>query len=411
MKAHPAFFRDAQTRRLLDLAAAAAAVPVCIHTRDTLKLMGWGGCAACSWVNDLPGGKQACHDCRAGAAATARRQHVPVTFVCHMGFTCVIASALRDSDFTVVLGPYIPAEAREEVAYAVEKGLSALDHGVAPPGPLPFSLDDVRTIPQGAIRAAAEWLLDGLRARFVEYEQEQEETGPEEQGAKEPDAPVHPASREASGAAVEVSIVALSLVCGRTGESRAFLSDLYEEAASERGGQPRSRVMRAVSELLEAVQRMTGNIDDAWTAYSLFIEEALPLNTKEELLKRAGKVLRRAARACEGHFADKCAYMPRVMDELHRHYASGNLLTRTAGTAGVAPSSITRKMEKLTGATFSEVLGRIRIAHARRLLRHTGMSATGIALLVGIQDQSNFSKLFLRYCGCSPGAYRAKYHG
>jgi len=55
------------------------------------------------------------------------------------------------------------------------------------------------------------------------------------------------------------------------------------------------------------------------------------------------------------------------------------------------------------------VLGRIRILHACRLLRTTSLPVTSIAGLVGIHDQANFSKLFLRYRGEPPGAYRARF--
>jgi len=411
VKLSPAFFRDPETRRLLDLAAAAAAVPVCIHTGNAMRLMGWGKCAACDWTNGIPDGKELCQTCRIQAADTACRQQVPVTFVCHMGFTCVIANALKDTDFTIVLGPYIPAEAADAIEYAVLKGIRSLENARHGREKVPFPLADIRIVPQGAIRAATEWLLEGLRARFAVYSRENIEEAEEDLDGASPAQGGRTGLQEPSATPppVDISIEALALLCGRVKEPRAFLLDVFEEAESE-GKPPQARLIRTISEILDAVQNMGGRIDTAWNAYSRFVDEAIKADTREDLLKRAEKVLRCAAQACKGHFEDKACYMPGLLDVLFSDYASGQLLTRSAKSAGVAASSITRMTEKLTGANFSEVLGRIRITQARRLLRSTSMPATGIAVLVGIKDQSNFGKLFLRYTGCTPGAYRARFH-
>lgn len=411
MKVSPAFFRDPETKRLLDLAAAAAAVPVCIHTGNTMRLMGWGKCTACDWTNGRHDGKEACQACRAEAADTACRQQIPVTFVCHMGFTCVIANALKDTGFTIVLGPYLPAEAADAIEYAVLKGIQGLEKLPNRRERVPFSLADIRIVPQGAIRAATEWLLEGLRTRFEVYSRENAEEAENDLDGVSPTGSESVRPREEGGTPppVDIAIVALALLCGRVKEPRAFLVDVFEEAESERKP-PQASLIRTISEILDTVQNMGGHIDTAWNAYSRFVDEAIGLNTKEDLLKRAEKVLRCAAQACKGHFEDKACYMPGFMDLLFNDYASGQLLTRSAESAGVAPSSITRMTEKLTGANFSEVLGRIRITQARRLLRSTAMPAAGIAVLVGIKDQSNFGKLFLRYTGCTPGGYRACFH-
>ena len=273
MTVSPAFFQDEETRRLLEMAATAAALPMCLHSGDGLKISGWGGCEACTWVNSHGTGKKACRKCRSDAARLTLLEQVPVTFVCHMGFTCVIAAPFRQGGYTVVFGPFIPADAAQGVEFAVRQGLLSLDTSRPTAQPLPFSIKDVRVVPQGSVRAA-------------------------------------------------------------------------------------DRILRGLS------------------------------------------------RDCAPFFNTRHTYMPLVMASLHRDYASDKLLSRIAREAGVAPSSITRALEKMTGASFSEVLGRIRIHRACRLLRTTAMPTAGIGVLVGISDQSNFCKVFRRYRGCSPGIYR-----
>jgi len=389
------------------------AVPICVHGSNDWRITGWGGCALCAWVNQLPRGKQACRASREEYLEVTRMQDMPVTFVCHMGFTCVIASVLKDDHYTLVLGPYLPEDGPQEIKFVVEEGLAALGKPRETEPPLPFSLEDIRTVPEGSIRATAEWILDEMRSFFYELSQElvadSEETSATP-GTSMATARTSPSfqKRRSENSPVEVSLMALSLLCGRTKEPRAFLMDVLDE--NERHPEHiKPGMIRAVSELLEAAKRQGGNIESVWNTYAHFVASVNALNNREELLKEAEKVLRKTARTCAEDFVKKYTYLPKVVKTLHTSYTKEKLLTETAESTGVALSTITRMVEKKTGATFSELLGRVRILHARRLLRTTDRSATIIARLVGIHDQANFGKLFKRYCNCTPGAYRARF--
>lgn len=405
MKVSPAFFQDEETRRLLEMAAAAAALPMCLHSGDDLKISGWDRCEACTWVNGHGAGKRACRKCRSDAARLTLLEQVPVTFVCHMGFTCVIAAPFKEGGYTVVFGPFIPADAAQGIEFAVRQGLTSLDTSLPSAQPLPFSIKDIRAIPQGSVSAAADWLLYGLRSRaetWVETEVFEIPSIlelPEEPIAPDTDNDTRPDKD------VGLRILGLSLLCGHPGEVRAFLADMLAEANAT---PPvlQSQMTRALSEILDTVQRLGGDTTGAWKAYSRFVEKAPSLESREMLLNATDSILRGLSRDCAQFFNTKHTYMPLVMASLHRDYAADRLLSRIAREAGVAPSSITRAFEKMTGASFSEVLGHIRIRRACRLLRTSSMPTAGIGALVGISDQSNFCKVFRRYRGCSPGVYR-----
>lgn len=405
MKVSPAFFQDEETRRLLEMAAAAAALPMCLHSGDGLKIWGWGGCEACAWINGHGTGKRACRKCRSDAARLTLLEHVPVTFVCHMGFTCVIAAPFNEGGYTVVFGPFIPADAAQGVEFAVRQGLLSLDTSRPAAHPLPFSIKDVRVVPQGSVSAAADWLLYGLRSRVEAWvEKEAFETPSISELPEEPVAP-NTGNDTRPDNDVGLRILGLSLLCGHPGEVRSCLADMLAESNATLPAM-QSQMTRALSEMLDTVQRLGGDTTGAWKAYSRFVEKAPSLESPEMLLRAADRILRGLSRDCAPFFNTRHTYMPLVMASLHRDYASDKLLSRIAREAGVAPSSITRALEKMTGASFSEVLGRIRIHRACRLLRTTAMPTAGIGVLVGISDQSNFCKVFRRYRGCSPGIYR-----
>ncbi len=412
MKLTPDFFHEKETRLFLDRAAAALSVPVSVHGPNDWHITGRGGCAACTWVNKQLKGKQACRASREEYLEMVLRGNVPVTFVCHMGFTCVSAAVIPEDNYTVTLGPYVPDTDTSKTGLAIERGLAALNKTDINRLDPPFTLEDMRTLPQGSVRAATEWILDGLRELFKDFYSNTPEDADEVSGS--PTATATPAPKHSQGRhrhrdnPVEVSIMALSLLCGRTQECRTFLLDFLEEN-KRYPEQLKPGIIRMVSQLVEAVKRQGGDIHAVWSTYTAFVESVNTLNNDESLIAAADKVLRRAARTCSSGFKHKYPYLPKAIIALHVSYHEKKLLTTTAETCDVALSTITRTLEQLTGANFSEVRGRIRILHASRLLRTSTLPASSIAKLVGINDQANFAKLFKRYRGDTPGAYRAYY--
>lgn len=408
MRVPPSFFREPPVEGLLQRAAKAAAVPMCLHGGDGLRIAGWGECESCRWINELLEGKSACRDARRDAAELAKRQHIPVTFVCHLGYTCVIVSALEDTGYTVVFGPYIPLEASGEIEHVVKRGVVNLRGVSVDAKKLPFSLEDVRLAPQGAVHAVAEWLVEGLKTALAAY------VKADSQEEEEADAIV-PTSLSSAGAERRKSksnrypaIVALSLLCGRDKDAQRYLAEALSEYSGT-AGDIRTRVIKVLSDILHEITRMGGDSEKGWLAYKEFIAASHAVEDGGQLQAGAGRMFRLIARACASHFDSSAVYMKSVTARMHEKYPEEKLLTELARDNHVAPSTITRMLEKLTGAKFSEVLGHIRVFHAKQLLRDTTLSATEIAEQVGIHDQSNFGKLFKQYCGITPGAYRARH--
>ena len=70
-----------------------------------------------------------------------------------------------------------------------------------------------------------------------------------------------------------------------------------------------------------------------------------------------------------------------------------------------------RIFKSATGATFTEYLNFVRVCKAEKKLSSTTTSILSIAYEVGFSSLSYFNKVFKKYKGCSPSAYRnAKYY-
>lgn len=93
---------------------------------------------------------------------------------------------------------------------------------------------------------------------------------------------------------------------------------------------------------------------------------------------------------------------------LELHFKDDISLADAATEAGYHPTYFSELFKKVTGETFIEALTRLRISYARMLLAN-GISATDACFMSGFRSFSNFSSVFKKQCGVSPGQYKIKH--
>ena len=71
-------------------------------------------------------------------------------------------------------------------------------------------------------------------------------------------------------------------------------------------------------------------------------------------------------------------------------------------------SALSSTFSRDTGMSLTKFIHQTRIQEAVKYLNTTDMSISEIAVAVGYQDFSYFSKLFTRVIGCSPREYRGR---
>ena len=72
----------------------------------------------------------------------------------------------------------------------------------------------------------------------------------------------------------------------------------------------------------------------------------------------------------------------------------------------LSPSYFSRLFKQETGVSFTTFLTQIRIEKSKNLLSYTNDKLSNIALSVGFEDQSYFTKVFKKHVGVSPYKYR-----
>lgn len=93
------------------------------------------------------------------------------------------------------------------------------------------------------------------------------------------------------------------------------------------------------------------------------------------------------------------------------HYIESNYnqsltLEDLSAFSGISRSHLSREFKKYTGYAPSEYIIQLRLDAARKLLGSTNMTAAAIALETGFHNINNFTKLFKKNTGMTPGAYR-----
>jgi len=76
-----------------------------------------------------------------------------------------------------------------------------------------------------------------------------------------------------------------------------------------------------------------------------------------------------------------------------------------AALMGVSERTLARRLSAC-GLTYGTLIDEVRFAEAKNLLQKPGTRIEDVAISVGFDDQSNFTRMFRRVGGLSPGAFR-----
>ncbi|GIQ68901.1 response regulator [Xylanibacillus composti] len=88
------------------------------------------------------------------------------------------------------------------------------------------------------------------------------------------------------------------------------------------------------------------------------------------------------------------------------HYSQEITLQDISSHFYLSREYISRKFKQETGENISEYIGRVRMEHAKLLLKNPALKVAQIAEMVGYTDEKYFSKVFRKLVGVSPNQYR-----
>jgi transcriptional regulator GlxA family with amidase domain len=95
--------------------------------------------------------------------------------------------------------------------------------------------------------------------------------------------------------------------------------------------------------------------------------------------------------------------------QMETRYADNLQIDALAGDAGLSSRHFKRRFKQATGESPLEYLQRVRIEQAKQRLETTRDTMNEITWQIGYEDSSSFRRLFKKFTGLAPRAYRDKF--
>lgn len=99
----------------------------------------------------------------------------------------------------------------------------------------------------------------------------------------------------------------------------------------------------------------------------------------------------------------------KIQEWLEEDPGRGGTIANLANRVRLGERTFMRRFKKATGDSPLEYLQRLRVEVAKGLLETTAASVEEITVRTGYADVSSYRRLFKRYTGISPAAYRKRF--
>ena len=109
------------------------------------------------------------------------------------------------------------------------------------------------------------------------------------------------------------------------------------------------------------------------------------------------------------NFAIPNAKFRKMVKYINEHYREDLNLEDLAEMFDINASFASRLFSQHFNMGYTKYLSQLRMVRAQRLLRETDVSIEEISYAVGFKDQAYFCRVFKKYCGETPYAYRWGY--
>jgi len=194
-------------------------------------------------------------------------------------------------------------------------------------------------------------------------------------------------------------------------QAKAIMDEAFERILRESPmsiDMARCFMFDLVSSMMKASAEVFAGKGELNEDHQRAVQAMLQAQTVASMRARMAEFLERV---CERVEARKKSRNVRLKEDLlayiEESYADPNLSVATVSdTFELHPSYVSRFFKEQTGDTVSDYINRRRIAKAKLLLLQDDAALKTVAEAVGIYSISTFIRLFKKYEGVTPGAYR-----
>lgn len=97
-----------------------------------------------------------------------------------------------------------------------------------------------------------------------------------------------------------------------------------------------------------------------------------------------------------------------VLEYIFNNHAGEISMSEAAAVAGMTPPMFSKHFKRAIGQNFSDLVRKLRLAHAKRLLERTDSSISEICFDVGFSNLSNFNRHFMNDFNETPRQFRQR---
>ncbi len=152
-------------------------------------------------------------------------------------------------------------------------------------------------------------------------------------------------------------------------------------------------------------------------AFKLGVEDYFPKPVSAvDLIAAVRRILpagpEKSERLCEvptprGSPPPLCIPVQKAIGVIQQRYWDHLSLSALAREVGMSKYRLSHRFREVVGITFRDYLRQVRLQRGKALLTAGQVSITEVAQIVGFGDLPRFDKLFKRYTGLTPSAYRS----
>lgn len=97
-----------------------------------------------------------------------------------------------------------------------------------------------------------------------------------------------------------------------------------------------------------------------------------------------------------------------ILEYVFTNYEGDVKMSEAATLVGMSEPTFSKYFKRATGQNFSDLVRKLRLAHAKRLLETTDTPISAICYDVGFSNLSNFNRHFVNDAGVTPRTYRSE---
>ena len=371
------------------------------------------GCASCGVCRAAGRKPDDCVRAHIYGMTEAARFGGKYIYLCPMGLTCFVSPILGDRDIEakITVGPFLMVERQDYIACDLEEQLGLtgqdLERVTAALEPIPYIPTEKVTEMSTLLFMAVSFMnnvsdanrmletqgSDAIQGQITAYIQQLKNDGVSEPYPLETEKALLRAVRQAN-----------------RGEAHRLLNELLGHVLFSSGGDL-SQIKSRIYELLVLVSRaaIEGGADPEQTllANNRYFVDISAIRDFDALCQWMTHVTNTLMDSIFDFTGVRHAnVIHQSVQYIHAHYAEKITLEEMARRVYLSPAYFSRVFKEETGEAFTAYLNRVRIDRSKELLRHKSIRLTDIALLVGFEDQSYYSKVFKKLEGITPLRFR-----